>query len=90
MLWAMHTLGILRLIIINEKADFFQLGNNSIKYNDYDRYSIKYKPLKLFLVTTLFTLLISGCYTIGFFHDTDLLREKHDGEINSFSIPNVV
>jgi len=47
MLWAMHTLGILRLIIINEKADFFQLGNNSIKYNDYDRYSIKYKSNRI-------------------------------------------
>ena len=39
------------------------------------------------LVITLVTLFITGCYTIRVFHDTDMLREKHDGEIYSISMP---
>ena len=39
------------------------------------------------LFITLLTLFITGCYTVRVFHDTDMLREKHDGEIYSISIP---
>jgi len=39
------------------------------------------------LVITLLTVFITGCYTVRVFHDTDMLREKHDGEINSVSMP---
>ena len=38
-------------------------------------------------VFTMFISLITGCYTIRFFHDADMLREKHDGEFFSISIP---
>ncbi len=39
------------------------------------------------LVIALLTLLMTGCYKIRVFHDTDMLREKHDGEIYSISMP---
>jgi len=32
------------------------------------------------------TIFITGCYTVRVFHDTDMLREKHDGEISSISM----
>ena len=38
------------------------------------------------LVSVIILLLLSGCYKIRFFHDTDMLREKHDGEISSTSM----
>ena len=39
------------------------------------------------LIIILLTLFITGCYTIRVFHDTDMLREKHDGEMYSISMP---
>ena len=39
------------------------------------------------LVITQLTIFITGCYTVRVFHDTDMLREKHDGEIYSISMP---
>lgn len=39
------------------------------------------------LIIKLMTLSITGCYTISVFHDTDLLREKHDEELKSISVP---
>ena len=39
------------------------------------------------LITTGLTIMLSGCYTLRVYHDTDILREKHDGEIYSISIP---
>ena len=41
------------------------------------------------LVIIFLTLFITGCYTIRFFHDSDMLREKHDGEMHSVSMPFV-
>ena len=41
----------------------------------------KNRPWIVILFITLLTLFITGCYTIRIFHDTDLLREKHDGEM---------
>ena len=38
------------------------------------------------LVIAVLLLLLSGCYTVRFYHDTDMLREKHDGEISSTSM----
>ena len=34
-----------------------------------------------------FTILITGCYTIRVFHNSDMLREKHDGEMHGVSMP---
>ena len=51
------------------------------------KFSTQFIHWMLMLVTTLLTLFITGCYTIRFFHDTDMLREKHDGEIYSISMP---
>ena len=39
------------------------------------------------LVNTLLTIFVTGCYTVRVFHDTDMLREKHDGEMSSISMP---
>ena len=39
------------------------------------------------LVIALLTLLMTGCYKIRVFHDSDMLREKHDGEMYSISMP---
>ena len=39
------------------------------------------------MVIILLTLFITGCYTVRVFHDTDMLREKHDGEMTSISMP---
>ena len=39
------------------------------------------------MVIIFLTLFITGFYTIRFFHDSDMLREKHDGEMYSISIP---
>ena len=41
------------------------------------------------LVIILLANFITGCYTIRVFSDTDLLREKHDGEMHSVSMPFV-
>ena len=38
------------------------------------------------LLTTGLTIMLSGCYTLRIYHDTDKLREKHDGEISSINI----
>ena len=38
------------------------------------------------LITAVLPLLLAGCYAVRFYHDTDMLREKHDGEISSTSM----
>ena len=38
------------------------------------------------LIMSGFTIMLSGCYTLRVYHDTDMLREKHDGEISSISM----
>ena len=49
--------------------------------------SSQYRPWIVTLIITLLTFLITGCFTIRVFHDTDMLGEKHDGEMESISIP---
>ena len=50
-------------------------------------HSTEYRHWKLMLVIIFLTLFITGCYKIRFFHDSDMLREKHDGEMYSISMP---
>ena len=38
------------------------------------------------LIMSGFTIMLSGCYTLRVYHDKDMLREKHDGEISSISM----
>jgi hypothetical protein len=38
------------------------------------------------LITTGLTIMLPGCYTLRVYHDTDKLREKHDGEISKISM----
>ena len=49
--------------------------------------SIQFIPWKLVIVIILLIFLMIGCYRIRIFHDTDMLREKHDGEMYSLSMP---
>jgi len=49
--------------------------------------SRQYRLCILMLVITMLTIFITGCYTVRVFHDTDMLREKHDGEMYSISMP---
>ena len=39
------------------------------------------------LVISLLASFLTGCYTVRVFHDTDMLREKHDGEMYSVNMP---
>ena len=39
------------------------------------------------LLISLMTLFFTSCYTTRFFHDTEMLRAKHDGEMSSISMP---
>ena len=39
-----------------------------------------------FLITAGLTVMLPGCYTLRVYHDTDMLREKHDGEISFISM----
>ena len=39
-----------------------------------------------FLITSSLTVMLAGCYTLRVYHDTDMLLEKHDGEISSISM----
>ena len=47
----------------------------------------QYRLWILVLVIKMFTIFLTGCYSVRFFHDTDMLREKYDGEIYSISMP---
>ena len=38
------------------------------------------------LIAFVLSVMLSGCYTIRVYHDTEMLREKHDGEISSVSM----
>jgi len=43
---------------------------------------INHSSIKLLLLFAALYLSLYGCYTIRFYHDTDMLREKPDGEIS--------
>ena len=38
------------------------------------------------LIAFVLSVMLSGCYTVRVYHDTEMLREKHDGEISSVSM----
>ena len=38
------------------------------------------------LIAAALLMMIPACYTVRFYHDSDLLRDKHDGEISSISM----
>ena len=45
-------------------------------------------PASIFslLIAFVLSVMLSGCYTVRVYHDTEMLREKHDGEIYSVSM----
>ena len=58
--------------------DFWQMSNYKLNF-------LRSVGLTL-LLTFILLLLLSGCYKVRFYHDTDMLRKKHDGEITSTSM----
>ena len=38
------------------------------------------------LIIAGLAIMLSGCYTLRVYHDTDMLLEKHDGEISTISM----
>ena len=58
--------------------DFCQMSNYKLNF-------LRSVGLAL-LLTFILLLLLSGCYKVRFYHDTDMLRKKHDGEITSTSM----
>ena len=50
--------------------------------------NLNFYPTFIFslLFASIMSVLLSGCYTLRVYHDTDMLREKHDGEITSVSM----
>ena len=49
---------------------------------------LSFNPASIFslLIASVMLFLLPGCYTLRVFHDTDMLREKHDGEFTSVSM----
>ena len=48
--------------------------------------STQLRTCKFLLVIKLLILFTTGCYTIRVFHDSEILRENHDGEMQSINI----
>jgi len=50
------------------------------------KFSFKPASILSLLIAFVLSVMLSGCYTVRVYHDTDMLREKHDGEISSVSM----
>ena len=70
------TVGI-RLLLCN-LSKFWQMINLKFSFNPASIFSL--------LIAFVLSVMLSGWYTVRVFHDTDMLREKHDGEISSVSM----
>ena len=46
---------------------------------------INHSSIKLVLLVASLYFSLYGCYTVRFYHDTDMLRELPDGEISAIS-----
>jgi hypothetical protein len=68
---------LIRLLVCTS-SNYWQMSNFKLNY-------LRSAALTL-LITAALPLLLSGCYTLRFYHDTDILREKPDGEISSTSM----
>ena len=59
-------------------SKFWQMINLKLSFNPVNIFSL--------LIASVILVLLPGCYTLRVFHDTDMLREKHDGEFTSVSM----
>jgi len=62
----------IRLLLCN-LSKFWQMINLKFSFNPASILSL--------LIAFVLSVMLSGCYTVRVYHDTDMLREKHDGEI---------
>ena len=67
----------IRLLLCN-LSKFWQMINLKFSFNPASILSL--------LIAFVLSVLLSGCYTVSVYHDTEMLREKHDGEISSVSM----
>ena len=67
----------IRLLFCN-LSKLWQMINLKLSFNPASIFSL--------LIASVMSVLLSGCYTVRVYHDTDMLREKHDGEISSVSM----
>jgi len=68
---------VTRLLLCN-LSNFWQMINLKFSFNPVSILSL--------LIASVMSVMLSGCYTVRVYHDTDMLREKHDGEISSVSM----
>ena len=73
-----HEQAILIRILVCTSSNYLQMSKLKSNY--------PHSVALILLITTTLPLLLAGCYTVRFYHDTDILREKHDREITSTSI----
>ena len=59
-------------------SKFWQMINLKFSFNPASMLSL--------LIAFVLSVMLSGCYNIRVYHDTEMLREKHDGEISSVSM----
>jgi hypothetical protein len=52
-----------------------------------NKFNFHFPAMATLLIFLLLSFAFTGCYTIRIYHDTDMLRENHDGEIQSVSMP---
>ena len=59
-------------------SKFWQMINLKLSFNPANIFSL--------LIASVMFVSLPGCYTLRIYHDTDMLREKHDGEFTSVSM----
>jgi len=62
---------VIRLLFCN-LSKFWQMINLKLSFNPASILSL--------LIAFVLSVMLSGCYTVRVYHDTDMLREKHDGK----------
>ena len=67
----------IRLLLCN-LSKFWQMINLKFSFNP--------ASISSLLIAFVLSVMIPGCYTVRVYHDTEMLREKHDGEISSVSM----
>ena len=70
---------ILIRVLVCTSSNFLQMSKLKLNYS--------LSVALTLLITAALPFLLVGCYTVQLYHDTDMLREKHDGEITSTSMP---
>ena len=65
-------------LLLCNPLKFWQMINLKFSFNATSILSL--------LIAFALSVMLSGCYAVRVYHDTEMLREKHDGEISSVSM----